>query len=341
MLLLTGIVEAQTDFRPGYIFTSGNDTLTGEIDSRNDITLGRNCKFRDNVKGSQIDFSPSMIVGFGFDGGRNFVSREVKGNRVFLEVLVKGKVTIYYFREKAGDRFFIEKESTGFSELPYYEETNVIDGAEYLIKSKSHITVLNNYMQDAPDMKSKINKIIKPEQKNLIQLGEAYNEKFQNQNEIAGYKKKLSSPKFEFEIIAGLTDFKKLNNSHFKTSFVTGLIGYIWLPITNERLFFRTGVLYSDLSYMGYNYYNYKIPVYIEYRYPKGTIRPVAGLGLNIYFPKTYLTVGFRGGVSIKLNRRVSLGIYYDVDFNSGKMIALFPVGLATQSVSTGLRFKF
>ncbi|HLO90715.1 MAG TPA: hypothetical protein VK172_06060 [Lentimicrobium sp.] len=43
------------------------------------------------------------------------------GKKVFLEILIKGKISIYYLRDLEGDHYFIEKEGQPLINLPYKE----------------------------------------------------------------------------------------------------------------------------------------------------------------------------------------------------------------------------
>lgn len=41
LLILTNLLTAQKDFRPGFIINHTKDTLFGEIDYRNDLIMAR------------------------------------------------------------------------------------------------------------------------------------------------------------------------------------------------------------------------------------------------------------------------------------------------------------
>jgi hypothetical protein len=48
LLILAYYVQGQTDFRPGFVIDSKNDTLLGEINYRGDEFLGKKCVFKSN-----------------------------------------------------------------------------------------------------------------------------------------------------------------------------------------------------------------------------------------------------------------------------------------------------
>ena len=64
LLCLSNILNAQNDFRAGYIITNSNDTVFGEIDYRGDILMGKLCKFKTN--GNIVDYLPSQISAYRF-----------------------------------------------------------------------------------------------------------------------------------------------------------------------------------------------------------------------------------------------------------------------------------
>ena len=46
LLILTGVLNAQSDFRPGYIISTTGDTIFGEIDYRGDLSMSNVCRFK-------------------------------------------------------------------------------------------------------------------------------------------------------------------------------------------------------------------------------------------------------------------------------------------------------
>ena len=48
LLLSTEILNAQTDFRLGYIIKTTGDTIAGQIDYRGDLVMSSVCRFKDS-----------------------------------------------------------------------------------------------------------------------------------------------------------------------------------------------------------------------------------------------------------------------------------------------------
>lgn len=149
LLFTAGLINAQTDFRAGYVIKENNDTLLGEIDYRGDLLMSEICRFRLNDKGKEVEYSPNDIVAYRFNESKYFVSKEFNGKKIFLEFLIKGQINIYYLRDDSGDHYFLEKEGTKIIEIPYEEGIRYKDDVPYFYKSTKHIGLLNYYMQDA------------------------------------------------------------------------------------------------------------------------------------------------------------------------------------------------
>ena len=342
LLLATSIANAQTDFRLGYVIKAEHDTLAGEIDYRGDIKMSQFCKFRSDESHEVVKFSPNDILGFRFVGSKYFVSKEVEGNKVFLEFLIQGKINMYYLRDSAGDHFFLEKEEGQVIELPYNEGITYIDGKEYAFKTKGYIGILNHYMQDAPALKSRIDNIKKPEQASLIKLAEDYHNIVCKDGVCIIYEKRQPGLKINLEATSGLVNFNNQADFEDKTYFMGGLIAHIWMPRTNEKLYLRTGLLFSVVKGDDGNSFLYKVPIQFEYMYPKGIFRPVCSIGVNVYYPY-YQTIAFMAGLNIRLAEKVDMRISYDIDFGFGsnENFSLIPKTLSSMALSAGIVYNF
>lgn len=80
----TGILNAQTDFRPGYIIKALDDTIHGLIDYRGNLLMGEVCRYRTNEKEDVQIYYPTDIVAFRFNESKYFVSKEINGSMEFF-----------------------------------------------------------------------------------------------------------------------------------------------------------------------------------------------------------------------------------------------------------------
>lgn len=339
--LTLGSSHAQTDFQPGFIIKLNGDSIIGVIDYRGDMLMGRICTFKtnDNVI---VEYSPTDIIGFRFKDSKFYVSKNVGGKKVFLEFLINGQVKVYYLRDFNGDHYFVEKEDMGIQELPY-EETLIyskdIDKPNYSVyKSKNHIGILNIYMQDAPGFQTRIAKMEKPNRENLIKLSKDYHNIVCKDNACIIYEKKLPALIVELDIIGGLTYYRDPDILNKKSTFQPGILFRLGMPLTNEKLFIKSGLLFSNIESDFGKQKFYKIPLQLEYLYPIGIVRPKIGYGIDILNTSIDQTVSLITGLNIKLFKSIHIELNYEVNFIPKYF--LLPTRLFSQTISTGLLIK-
>ncbi len=330
LIAFTGILKAQTDFRPGYILSIAGDTIYGEIDYRGDILMSSVCKFK-NSDNTIVEYSPNDIMAYRFIDSKYYVSKEVDSNMVFLEYLIKGKISIYYLRDLDGEQYYLDKEKVALTEIPYEEGIKYKDDEQYFYSSTKHFGVLKYYMQDAPDMQKRIKRIRTPQNHNLIQLAEDYHNAVCDGEKCIIFEKERPLLSIDPEIVGGLINFKETKSKYFSNG---GLITNIWLPGLSEKLYLRTGLLYSKTDLASESIY--KIPLQLEYIYPKSIIRPKFSVGLNFFQP-FHQTVGLMSGVNIKLHKLVYLSISCEMDFSPNEKIFLVPESRFSTNMLAGL----
>ena len=120
------------------------------------------------------DCLPNDLTAFRFIVSKNYVLSEINSIKVFLEYLNKGEVNIYYMLDDNGDHYYLDKKDLALTEIHYVEGTKYVDNWQVYYKSKKHIGILNYYMQNAPELQSRIESIEKPDHNNLTKLAEDY-----------------------------------------------------------------------------------------------------------------------------------------------------------------------
>jgi len=325
LLISSGILNAQTDYRPGYIIKTTGDTIFGQIDYRGDLIMSNVCKFKDREL-AITEYHPKDITAFRFIDSKYYVSSEINNRQVFLEYLIKGKINIYYLRDEIGDHYYLDKEDVQLTEIPYEEGIKYVDNKNVLYKSKKHIGILYYYMQDAPKLQSEINGIKKPEHQNLIKLAEDYHNAVCEGEPCVIYEKKQPFFKVNLEGVAGVVKFENVEDIKGKYYFQSGVIANFWIPRINEKLYFKTGFLYSQVEdSIGKKYGFLKIPAHIGYLAPKTyRIRPSVSIGL--------LSPSYSCGVLIRVNNRINVGFQSWVNFFPDKVI-WFPSQLINYSI--------
>jgi len=325
ILISTGLLNAQTDFRPGYVVETSGDTLNGEIDYRGDLLMSQICKFKDSD--NTIDsYSPNDIIAFRFLRSKFYVSKEINHKKVFLEYLIKGKVNIYYMRDEKGDHYYLDKEGVKLVEIPYEEGIKYVDNKKVYFETTKHIGFLKYYMQDAPDLISRIQSVKKPEHQVLIKLAEDYHNKVCDEDKCIIYEKKHPFLKVNLEAISGIVNFENIEGLNDKYYFQIGILVHLWMPRTNEKIYFKTGLLYSEVEQSADKKNYLKIPTHIGYLAPNTyRIRPSISIGLG--------SPSYSGGLAIKISKRINLGIQSWVNFFPNENMFLLPDKLFNYSI--------
>jgi len=339
LLAISYTANAQTDFRLGYVIKAEGDTLSGEIDYRGDQMMSQVCKFRSSPDSAAIEFYPWDIVGFRFIGSKYYVSKVVGSNNIFLEFLVKGKLNLYYLRDGDTRRYFMEKGDEPMQEIPYKEGIKYIDNTPYAFNTKTHINILSHYLEDTPELISSVKKMGKPDQNNLTKLAYDYHNIVCKDGKCIIYAKHKPTFSVDLEAQVGTLNIHHTESYVGKCYMMSGVLAHIWMPRENEKLFFRTGILYSRVKDADRYWSFYKIPLIVEYVYPKGIVRPVLGLGLNIYMPYEH-SFACMAGLNVKLHKNVDFRFSYSADFIATGFFAFVPKSLFSTSITAGVAVR-
>lgn len=332
LLIPTILLHAQTDFRPGYIIKNSGDTLYGEVDYRGDLLMSSLCKFK-TAENTINNYSPQDIQAYRFINSKYFVSREVNGKKTFFEYLIHGKVNIYYMRDIDGDHYFIDKDGMNLTEMPYEEGTKLVGDTRVYYETTKHVGLLTYFMQDAPQLQSRIQSIKKPEHQELIKLAEDYHNAVCKGEKCVIYEKRLPIIKIFPEFVGGVINFPNTADLNATSNVQTGVIGHVWMPRTSEKLYFRTGLLFSRVKIDGELSNSFKIPCQLEYIYPKGIFRPRLAYGLNIC-KQMYQSVSLNLGGNIDISGSCFLSITSDIEFE--QFVLFVPQELLSYSIQIG-----
>jgi hypothetical protein len=350
LFLSIGILNAQTDFKTGYIINISGDTLYGEIDYRGDVLMSKRCRFR-NAEKMITDYSPDDISAFRFAGSKYYVSKEVDYENVFLEYLIQGKVSVLFLGNEAEGQYFLEKEGIGMMKLDYEEVLISRDGKQYLMKSKWHNELLIKYMQDAPEFESRINNIKRPEYGSLVKLAEDYNNAFREEGADIIYEKNRPKLQVNLEVVSGIVNRNDPIPLYIDKTFMqSGILVHFWMPASNEKIYLKTGILYNQFKYDpektrgSWNEIDFdkpipsfKIPIHLEYIYPKGFFRPRLSYGMNIS-TNVFQTVSADLGANLKLSESLFLSVSSEIEFYG---ILILPQDYMSYSLTLGVFLKF
>ena len=351
LLLLLNLytsLYSQTDFRKGFIIKLSNDSVAGWIKYRGDAKNSLMCTFK-NDAGLIEEFKPGEIKSYRFDQGKFYISKYVKttGERAFAEYLVEGKKNLYFIRNKKGFHFFIDHSSDTITEISYNEKLITRNGVTYKKESTTHRTLLKSYFSECPAIFPEIESLRRPDFNNMVKLTKDYHYKACDSNCIVYYKKNKFRILVEPQI--GMGNYDRLmirllgDTPTYTNSVLTGLMFYLWMPNSSEKLYFKTGFSYVKNN-SGEAYSISKVPIQFEYIFLNRSIRPKVDLGVNYYVANSSngkgkgLTLACSAGVLIKITK----SIFYSVDVSSD--LADFLGGnsfILSRSAETGLRISF
>lgn len=335
LALASFCLQAQTEFRSGYIIEKSLDTVYGELDYRGDELMAKVCTFRKN--GKIQTFQPGEITSFRFTNSKYYVSKNINGADVFLEHLIKGKLSIYYFLDLLTPRYFAENADGVFKEIPFRTEVVTVDDRTYEKTSKDHFGLLKLYTDNLPEFNSQIERIDKPNHKSLIKLAKNYHEKVCTTEECLIYETKSNKSHLSFEAVGGSIQYQPIFEAlEYKQMFIGGVLIHVSIPTMGDKWYVKTGVLghNTTTTYRGKlkTETTYKFPIQMEYIHPKGLIRPKFAYGLLIM---NSLYTSASTGVNIRLNNRLFVSLNADFEFTAKNL--LIPDEHAANTFSGGI----
>lgn len=160
--------KGNSDYKPGMIITHTNDTLFGLIQDRGNPKNLKVCFYKKDRESKREKFLPQDIKAYRFINGNYYQSTEVfvkdDFRYIFLEVLLKGNISLYYNQNDAVLSYYIQKEDNDLIVLsnPVYEFSNATrDGRSvysktYELKTKLYKIILFDFFDDSTDTQYKL-----------------------------------------------------------------------------------------------------------------------------------------------------------------------------------------
>ena len=313
LFVYIGSIQAQRDYRKGYIITNMNDTIHGWIDYRGDIRNARICSFRETETGQATDYSPWDISAYRFIDSKFYVSKNIGAadapNQIFLEYLVNGMANLYYYREdNVNEYYYIEKDGH-FHELKIDEIEVDVRGSTRTMPIHSYVGVLQAAL-GVWEMREDIEKA-KLEHWSLIDIARDYhNYTCTDGSECIIYVKRKPLMALKVGPVVGVNlatlkmtrnwymiglETGKLAKDHYKfdplTNFTLGVNLNLSMPRTSEKLSMQMQALYAKYHF----FHTYKrgststelhinsnalqMGLNFKYEYPRGKLRPTLAAG--------------------------------------------------------------
>lgn len=255
-ILLAGqLALSQEKFRPGFVISNQGDTIHGYLRYKASKSTWKSCSFKKTTGAESIEYSPSMILAYGFDEGKFYISKNIllsgEQKQVFLEFLIKGKASVYALAYDESYRYFAETGEDGFIELSEPETVVHTDSGSFRVKPKYKGKL--RYMMDSyPQLMTNIEKT-DLQSKSLIKLAKDYHDLACPGEKCIIFESKFKPIKVKIGINGGLV-FKSLNftsriHSNYAQGFNTGAVLSISnLFFSDERFTVETGIQYSYIN---------------------------------------------------------------------------------------------
>ncbi|MDR0940335.1 MAG: hypothetical protein LBN29_13510 [Mediterranea sp.] len=317
MLCLGMNLSAQLNYRPGYIITLARDTVYGEIDLRTNRMNAEHCTFRASGSEEAISYAPFEIEGYRFTKeGKYYVSRYIEMKRgqrqpVFLEYLVQGIKSLYYYEETGyTDIYFIDKDGALVKvDAPRLDSDMLVA----LNGRDRYIPILRYVFDDYPALDTQIDKT-KFDRKSLIELTKSYHYAVCTTGEecVEFETEEKAPPRMRWTLApyAGVTRYSYAGLMRSDALLLVGVTFTIANPRWSDSFSAVVDLSYSRASSTDTSVFSSKLGV--KYTYPKGVVRPFAEVGVNLDFGHSLNGSGVtvmpgyyaRAGVDIPLSRK-------------------------------------
>ena len=268
LLLYSGIGYGQKDYKPGYIITNNNDTVSGFINLKSNYTNSRQCEFKKNIDQDPHTYLPFDIKGYRIENYKYYISKKVTLNdttkKVFLEYLVNGIVDLYYLKELTSEYYFIEKDSTLYllsndkEEITKKEKVFNYAGLSeeyrtYSRNSNQYIGILTYLFLDSPGISKDISRT-EFSYKPLIKITKEYHNSVCKDYECIDYSKTTRSPVY-VESYAGIINscmgLKTSSHKEYNTYPIIGLNFKITPLKVLSSWALMTGISYTKNNFLG------------------------------------------------------------------------------------------
>ena len=294
LLEVFGSVNAQSNFKPGYIMTNTNDTVYGLIDYRTDAMNATLCKFKAGEDKADVVYYPGDIAGYRLpDEGKYYVTREVTIKDepfiLFLEYLVKGMMNLYYCEMNEQTYYFFERngEMTEITKKPDDIENM------HIIRDNKYKNFINYYFRDYPSILNNVEKL-DFNQKSFINLAKRYHDVTCTTGEAC----------IVFE-----NEHPDKNSTVYKLSVYGGL----------EFCTYSMSYFFSFVDMEGYTIYH-----------NINSLSPVIGGKVNIYNPRWSKSYSIQAAISLSpFNEKgQAVSNNYKVDYELKTIIITGKIGL-------------
>lgn len=367
----------QVNFRPAYIINNDGDTLKGMVDYRKDERMNQSCAFK-LKRGKKQIYLPGEIEAFRFVDHRYFVSKTVRDQAYFLELLVEGELSIYYAYYDAAKHYFFRKGSGNLVELLHLKSTGHIDNKgrpgdnvtykveenvksqhddrsrDYTVASLEYKDQLSDSLQLDSYLKAEVQLMNDLNHYTIIRFAQKYNAKRGGNKKVIVYHK--SNKKKYLMASAGLL---KMSYKLMPSEKIHTLYGInFYAPLTSNNLYLGFGFHYAQIDFEAPNsdfqtesmsYSIFKVPLSVRYQYSGNIVCPHASLGVNLYAANEGegakmvqdLSPSYAIGLAVKAYKNMLISCQFEGDFMRDPDYNTSGQRSFSQTISIGLMTGF
>ncbi len=301
------LVQGQLNYKPGHIVTNAKDTIVGQINDGGGIRNAKYCLFRETEDSKATRYYPGDIEAFSISGEKYFVSRQISNDNVskicFLEVLLEGKINLYYYYKSNFPLYYIEREGgelTGLQNKDFYNSNlqyeYPINWKAYKLGTKVYKDTLYSFFKDCAPVLNQLD-IVEYNHKSLLNTSKKYVDLTCTGNDCITYEKDLNISRPGFGVFSGI-QFSKISFYRYRiesgivSSFPVGVFYNIPIDLISERLSFQLELTATRINYNnGFtnqtsDFEDLKIrssiisvPLLLKYTLPKEKFSPSIGFG--------------------------------------------------------------
>jgi hypothetical protein len=237
------------------------------------------------------------------------IARGADKEQLFLEVIEKGRVSLYYYKDALDEiHYYMNKGEGELYELVVKEFLVEKDAKTYQATSNRYKGIIHLLMSDYRKVVQKYSEI-SLNHKSLSELVREYNAHFAN----ASQEGTFSRPVPLFRVVLGVSGGVQMSSIRFTSEYSSyshltrspfdrsitpafGVFVNTTIPKVNEKLSIHTELLYQTHYYTAFNehqsfgqtvrndvsfqMHSLKLPVMVRYTYPKGRVRPYLNIGV-------------------------------------------------------------
>ncbi|MHC2991499.1 hypothetical protein OB13_07840 [Pontibacter sp. HJ8] len=310
--LFTVQAFAQKDFRPGYIVQQG-DTVKGLVDYRGNTRSAKLTTFKLTPEAAEQEYTPVDIAGYGFpEENKYFESKTIPASdtqpvqKLFVNVLIKGKASIYTHRDSFHqDHYYLSKDDGELTELTQKEYTRIdpVTKKNHRVVEQTYLGTLAAAFYDCKEPNEAQIKGVKLMASSLIAIAKRYNQCVAPEQTVL--KENKSRTRITVGPVLGYTYSNLTFGGSSYLSEITfnnelplsaGLAFNVAVPNLSEKLTIQIDALLVAAKFEGsveqgphygrsnnyqtnFDMLYVKLPVQLRYTYPHGLLRPFVNGG--------------------------------------------------------------